>query len=211
MSIKAFGYEWRTKQPWGKYHPGNSQAWYDADAVEVLDDGSVDLSTYFKPANVGNTARPMACGLITSLYKDFGYGEYELECIMPKGQGLWPAFWFCPIGEAPPEIDVFEGETKNNNNYFRFNPFHPLAMWNIKSNAHYGSNYSDDHKEIGPKRSFFTFKNPHKHYIKYKFVWKRKSIKIYYNGIFVRAIRKRKLLNLSFFQQTEDFWVNDTR
>lgn len=37
------------------------------------------------------------------------YGRFEIECRMPAGPGLWPAFWLLPTsGNWPPEIDVFE-------------------------------------------------------------------------------------------------------
>ena len=49
-------------------------------------------------------------GLITTR-KSFTqtYGLFEIRAKMPKGQGLWPAFWLMPSdGSWPPEIDVME-------------------------------------------------------------------------------------------------------
>lgn len=44
------------------------------------------------------------------------YGYFEIEAKLPKGQGVWPAFWlFNQFGERRPEIDIMEayasGET----------------------------------------------------------------------------------------------------
>ncbi len=41
----------------------------------------------------------------------FGYGKYEIRCKIPKGKGMWPAFWLYgepEIEKINNEIDVFE-------------------------------------------------------------------------------------------------------
>jgi beta-glucanase (GH16 family) len=60
------------------------------------------------------TSGMISSGRSTSLLStppkfQFKYGYMEMRAKLPKGQGLWPAFWTLPSSQDwPPEIDVME-------------------------------------------------------------------------------------------------------
>ena len=82
--------------------------------------------------------RSYSSGLLTSK-KSFAqkYGLFEIRAKMPRGKGLWPAFWLLPANNTwPPELDVLE--------ILGDNPKKLYASWH--SNA--GEKHSSETKAI---------------------------------------------------------------
>jgi beta-glucanase (GH16 family) len=54
--------------------------------------------------------RSYSSGLLTSKGSfSQKYGVFEIRAKMPRGKGLWPAFWLLPVNKGwPPELDVLE-------------------------------------------------------------------------------------------------------
>lgn len=97
--------KWMDRYWHGRTHSNNEQQYYAPDGYEV-DDGRLRLIA--EKRSMGGM--PYTSGMVTS-FERFSqqYGWFEIRTRVPKGQGLWPAFWLLPVTkEWPPEIDVLE-------------------------------------------------------------------------------------------------------
>lgn len=78
------------------------------------------------------SGRPYAGGLVQTR-EAFGqrYGTFEARMKVPRGRGLWSAFWLMPVsGEWPPEIDVMETVGGSPRSVYQTN------HWSDESGAH---------------------------------------------------------------------------
>jgi beta-glucanase (GH16 family) len=78
-------------------------------AFEVRD-GVLRIVAQRGEATYAGKQRTYTSGMMTT-YRKFSqqYGRFEIRCRVPKGKGMWPAFWLLPEPLAwPPEIDVLE-------------------------------------------------------------------------------------------------------
>tara|TARA_Y100000593_G_scaffold85957_1_gene163817 strand:+ start:1568 stop:2269 length:702 start_codon:yes stop_codon:yes gene_type:complete len=188
------GYEWLPQERWGQIHPGKDFTWYDPSAIEINENNQLILKThknpkYFKELEVES---PIGIGMVSNTTQ-FGYGYFEIEAKLPKGKHLWPAFWMWSFQSWPPEIDIFEGYTKNRNGYLRFNIRNPFAFWHVNTNIHLGK--MPDNYSIGAKSHWMGFKDPKNNFIKYGCEWREDFIKIFYNGKLVRHITDEDVLS----------------
>lgn len=98
--------KWTTAFPWGRDRSSVGELQFYAPDAFSVDRGS--LSIHARPSTGGTHAYDS--GLISS-HASFApeYGRFEIRCKLPRGKGLWPAFWLLPLDTSwPPEIDVFE-------------------------------------------------------------------------------------------------------
>lgn len=73
-----------------------------------LDGGTLEISA--TPQSGLPEGLTYISGLITTqkLFNQL-YGYFEIRAQLPRGRGLWPAFWLLPSdGSWPPEIDIME-------------------------------------------------------------------------------------------------------
>ena len=100
--------KWNPNDPWGRERNKELQA-YVTNAFEVKS-GMLRVKAEKRGAFYAGKERQFTSGMMTTLGK-FGqeYGRFEIRCRVPKGRGMWPAFWLLPESKGwPPEIDVME-------------------------------------------------------------------------------------------------------
>ena len=100
--------KWNLTDPWGRERNHELQA-YVTNAFEVKG-GILRIRAEKGEAFYGGKPRSFTSGMM-STYRKFNqqYGRFEIRCRVPKGKGMWPAFWLLPEPQGwPPEIDVME-------------------------------------------------------------------------------------------------------
>jgi beta-glucanase (GH16 family) len=99
--------KWNTTTYWGgRNNPGTGEVQYYVDDAFTFANGAIKIKADNKPTQ----GYPYTSGLLTT-YGKFTqqYGYFEMRAKVPKGKGLWPAFWLLPQNQAwPPEIDAME-------------------------------------------------------------------------------------------------------
>jgi beta-glucanase (GH16 family) len=116
--------KWNPNDPWGRERNHELQA-YVKDAFEVSG-GLLRIKAEKRQALYSGKQREYTSGMMTT-YGKFSqeYGRFEIRCRVPKGKGMWPAFWLLPEPLGwPPEIDVLEILGHEPNKLYMTHHFH---------------------------------------------------------------------------------------
>lgn len=176
-------------------HPDIPWMWYDKESVMLAKDDMLELFVRRSQAEIthwdGNTYKPiMSCGTVMSVEK-FSYGTFSAEIMLPQGNNLWPSFWLTGAANWPPEIDIMEAWS-GDNNYFKWfiaQPPYLSPSWRTTTNVH----FLDETMQHGSSgsRNISWFKqtmDPSESFIEYKCVWQPKKITFLTNGKTVRTV-----------------------
>lgn len=200
--IKWCGYEWSCNMEGGRLiHADLPWYWMDKDNVKIFTDDDycrvIELSLEHKDNTVkhwnGNTYHPTeACGTIRTI-NGFSYGTFSADIKLPHGYNLWPSFWLSGEANWPPEIDIMEAWSYNDNCFVLTQPQFPWFNpgWKTTNNIHYlKDNMEKTHAGSNNISIFKQWKNPMDNFVNYKVDWFPDSITFYVNDKVVRRIGK---------------------
>lgn len=156
--------KWNTSYRWGPDWIINNEKQYYVDTQEDPDFGydpfsfdgeHLTISARRTPDDLrsdANWQRWMSGALTT--YKKFTmkYGYVEMRAKLPRGQGLWPAFWLLHQSETDhrPEIDVVEMLGRDPDTVYQ--TYHWYEDYSLRSTPSYRveeTDYSDDFHTYG--------------------------------------------------------------
>lgn len=156
---------------------------YWNNSLATVSDGCLRIATRYYPEGLNGNGKPgwYTSGIDTSRSYEQQYGYFECRCILPRGTGLWSAFWmFCSgvgkldhDGELGAEIDIYES------------PYYHLGGVDgnsVASNIHING-YGEEHRTKSVCHSRVTANNPYEEFNTYGLEWNEKEYIFYINGV----------------------------
>ncbi|NLA76371.1 MAG: glycoside hydrolase family 16 protein [Clostridiales bacterium] len=156
-------------------------SYWDIRLAEVKD-GALHIATKYYENGPDGNGKPgwYTCGIDTSGSYRQTYGYFEARCILPKGTGMWSAFWMlCESmsnvdgsGTDGAEIDIYESPY-----YFETG----LNKNTVSSAVHYDG-YGEGLRSEAVCRSIIT-NNPYEQFNTYGLEWNSDEYIFYINGV----------------------------
>lgn len=150
-------------------------------AVAFLEDGNLHIPVRYYAEGLNGSDKPgwYTCGIDTHGLYEQTYGYFEVRCILPKGSGMWAAFWMLCDGMGRvdgtgldgAEIDVFEAPFSAEKHNRK-----------VSSNLHIDG-YGDDHKSVNVCEAYNLLNDPYREFNTYGVEWTEKGYTFYVNGI----------------------------
>ncbi len=174
---------------WTGYKCGSDEsvtrmgAYWNTDMASA-ENGSLHIQTkYYNKGYEGGKRGWYSCGLCTDGLFEQKYGYIEIRCILPKGEGMWAAFWMMPHGINDSignggvdgaEIDIFESP----NYHYRLSD----SVNVVTSSIHYDA-YGSEHRHKTVSTAFIEENDPYETYNTYGVEWNEEGYIFYINGV----------------------------
>lgn len=164
--------------------------YWNTDLAQVKDGELTIYAKYLENGvNEGDPAGWYSARLRTKDRYEPTYGYYEIRCKVPKGYGLWSAFWMQNLESAMneyedsskgSEIDIFEA------------PYYGKENPNSIQNAIHWGGYAEKHKSLatGPIAVDADIYNT---YNTYGLEWNENEYIFYFNGMIINRWDKEDL------------------
>ncbi len=167
------------KKLWVPHHKDGLRkgGYWSIDQASVKD-GCLTIRTQYLP-NGKYGAGWYTAGIATKGTFTHTYGYYECRCILPKGEGMWSAFWLfnsnvndaSGTGTLGTEIDIFES------------PYYFLGgkkSWMVTSNLHYnGYELQTRYRNVCISK---LDNDPYENFNTYGLLWTEDEYIYYVNG-----------------------------
>ncbi len=169
----------------GCYHSENETlvrkgGYWNMDFATVKN-GNLHISTKYFENGYQDNGKPgwYSGGLYTKGLFEQKEGYFEVRCILPKGSGMWSAFWLGCNGIAEvgnggtdgAEIDIFES------------PFYSTPLKNrVSTNIHYDG-YGEHLRSQNVSTPLMITNNPYEEYNTYALEWNEDEYIFYVNGL----------------------------
>lgn len=158
--------KWNSRYRWGPDWIINNEKQYYVDHLNnpdfghspfELDGENLTINLIKTPDWLLGSARwqPYLSGMLNTYNKfRMRYGYVEMRAKLPRGRGLWPAFWLLHQhdNDRRPEIDVVEMLGQDTN--VIYNTYHHYEGYNLKSTPSYevrGTDFANDFHTYGVK------------------------------------------------------------
>lgn len=183
------GWEWFTYEHAKNTSSSDKHSYYAENVTTTAND---ELFFYIKYApkkfdnDTPNTQREFGCAIVESSH-EFTYGKFIFKAHIPNSPLTFPAIWLYNPSLYPAEIDVLEAFPDRNGCVLGLKG----VRW--ETNIHYG----DKVKQYGAKRIntlWYLLTHRKNKADKWVLDWTPNYIKFYFNGLCVRTIKDKDVL-----------------
>lgn len=200
-TFKWCNYNWKGEMDGGRIiHPEYPWYWYSnsENVVVRMRNGEIHFYCKRNPKEVkhwdGKVYHPTYEVPTMRSVQSFSHGIFSCEMLMPEGKNISASFWLSGEGNWPPEIDIEEGWTEEENSWYRtrvkYFPWFQKS-WRTTTNVHYRTK-SLVKSHTGSRNISIKLQplEPNYNFVEYKCIWTSDSIKFYANGVEVRRVSK---------------------